>query len=122
MRKWIPLLVLAILQVHCTSSTPQTKTPPVQLKVETATSPTEAMEAVVMEMTIEGMVCAMGCAAVIEKKLNKTAGITKATVDFASKKALVEFNGKALNSTQIVEVVKSVGEAYSVSTFSITEE
>ena len=122
MRKWIPLLVLALLQVHCTSSTPQTKTPPVQLEVEAAASPTEALEAVVMEMTIEGMVCAMGCAAVIEKKLNKTAGITKATVDFASKKALVEFNRKALNSTQIVEVVKSVGEAYSVSTFSITKE
>ena len=122
MRKWIPLLVLALLQVHCTSSNPQIKTPPVQLEVETATSPTEAMEAVVMEMTIEGMVCAMGCAAVIEKKLNKTAGITKATVDFPSKKALVEFNGKALNSTQIVEVVKSVGEAYSVSTFSIAKE
>lgn len=93
-----------------------------QLEVEAAASPTEAMEVVVMEMTIEGMVCAMGCAAVIEKKLNKTAGITKATVDFASKKALVEFNRKALNSTQIVEVVKSVGEAYSVSTFSITKE
>ena len=40
-----------------------------------------------MEMTIEGMVCAMGCAAVIEKKLNKTAGITNAKVDFNSKKA-----------------------------------
>ena len=115
-------MVLALLQLHCTSSAPQTKTPPVQLEVETAASPTEAMETVVMEMTIEGMVCAMGCAAVIEKKLNKTAGITKATVDFPSKKALVEFNGKALNSTQIVEVVKSVGEAYSVSTFSIIKE
>ena len=123
MKKWLPLLFLALLQVHCTSSsTPQRKTPPVLVKNETPANSKEAIESVVIEMTIEGMVCAMGCAAVIEKKLNKTAGITKATVDFPSKKALVEFNRKALNSTQIVEVVKSVGEAYSVSTFSITKE
>lgn len=93
-----------------------------QVEVEKTASSTEEMEAVILEMTIEGMVCAMGCAAVIEKKLNKTTGITKATVDFPSKKALVEFDRKALNSSQIIEVVKSVGEAYSVSTFSITKE
>ena len=122
MKKWIPLLVLALLQVHCNSSTPQTKIPPVQLESITPKNQTEEIEAVVMEMTIEGMVCAMGCAAVIEKKLNKTAGVTKATVDFLSKKALVEFDRKALNSSKIVEVVKSVGEAYSVSAFSIAEE
>ena len=122
MKKWIPLLVLALLQVHCNSSTPQTKIPPVQLESITPKNQTEEIEAVVMEMTIEGMVCAMGCAAVIEKKLNKTAGVTKATVDFLSKKALVEFDRKALNSSKIVEEVKSVGEAYSVSAFSIAEE
>ena len=121
MKNCIALFVLAILFSSCNSSTPETKTPPSQVEKVTNTRQETTAEAVVMEMTIEGMVCAMGCAAVIEKRLNKTLGVTKATVDFASKKAVVEFNPNALTSTGIVGIVKSVGEAYSVSTFSILE-
>ena len=121
MKKWIPLIIIVLLHVQCNSSTTQIKTPPTQIKDETANVQIEEVETVVMEMTIEGMVCAMGCAAVIEKKLNKTNGIAKATVDFATKKALVEFNRKTLNSSEIIDVVESVGKAYTVRTFSITE-
>ena len=121
MKNCVALFVIAILFLSCNSSTPETKIPPSQVE-KGANTPLEiTAKPVVMEMTIEGMVCAMGCAAVIEKKLNKTLGVTKATVDFASKKAMVEFNPDALTSTGIVGIVKSVGEAYSVSTFSILE-
>ncbi|MEN8769445.1 MAG: heavy-metal-associated domain-containing protein [Candidatus Arcticimaribacter sp.] len=115
MKKTLLVLLTLILGSSCQSKKPETKTPPVQqeenTRVEVATA--------TVSMTIEGMVCAMGCAAVIEKKLNATPGISKATVDFPSKNALIEFDDAQINPNGIIDVVKGVGEAYSVSSFSI---
>ena len=69
-------------------------------------------------MTIEGMVCAMYCSC-NRKKLNATHGIAKAIVDFPSKKALIEFDDTQITPNGIIDVVKEVGEAYSVSSFSL---
>ena len=55
-----------------------------------------------------------GCAAAIEKKLNATAGISSATVDFDSKTALVHFDQKRISGIQIQEVVTQVGKQYKV--------
>ena len=66
-------------------------------------------------LTIEGMTCAVGCAAVIQKNLNETAGIAEATVDFESKTAVVKYDTKILDFDKIVGVVKDTGSAYSVS-------
>lgn len=115
MKKTLLVLLTLILGSSCQSKKPETKTPPVQqeenTRVEVATA--------TVSMTIEGMVCAMGCAAVIEKKLNATPGISKATVDFPSKNALIEFDDAQINPNGIIDIVKGVGEAYSVSSFSI---
>ena len=115
MKRTLLVLLTLILGSSCQSKKPETKTPPVQqeenTRVEVATA--------TVSMTIEGMVCAMGCAAVIEKKLNATPGISKATVDFPSKNALIEFDDAQINPNGIIDVVKGVGEAYSVSSFSI---
>ena len=67
-----------------------------------------------MAMNIEGMMCAVGCAATIEKNLNKTEGIKSAKVDFETKKATLTFDAELLNPNEVTQVVLNTGEAYSV--------
>jgi len=67
------------------------------------------------KLDIEGMTCALGCAATIEKNLNKTSGVASATVDFDSKTAWVIYDAKALSLDEITGIVKATGDAYSVS-------
>ena len=66
------------------------------------------------KLTIEGMTCAIGCAATIEKNLQKTTGVASATVDFETKTAWVVYDANHLNMEAISAVVKATGEAYSV--------
>jgi Cu+-exporting ATPase len=67
-----------------------------------------------LSMSIEGMICAQGCAAVIEKNLNKTIGIKQAKVDFETKIAHLIYDANLLNSEKVSEVVLKTGENYSV--------
>ena len=67
-----------------------------------------------MVMNIEGMVCAVGCAALIEKNLNQTAGIKKAKVDFETKKATLIFDAEVLSTNEVTQVVLNTGKAYKV--------
>lgn len=115
MKKSFLLLFVILLGLSCKRTSVEVKSPP-SLVEETNVSATANTT---VAMTIEGMVCAMGCAAVIEKKLNATPGIVKATVDFPSKKAVIDFDDQLLNPNAIIAVVKGVGEAYSVSEFSL---
>jgi len=66
------------------------------------------------KLIIEGMTCAIGCAATIEKNLQKTTGVTFANVDFETKTAWVVYDAKHLNMEAISMVVKATGESYSV--------
>jgi mercuric ion binding protein len=74
-----------------------------------------------MAMDIEGMVCAVGCAAVIEKNLNKTAGIKEAKVDFETKKAILIFDTDVLTPNEVAQVVRNTGEAYTVTDFQLLD-
>lgn len=74
-----------------------------------------------MAMDIEGMVCAVGCAAVIEKNLNKTAGIKEAKVDFETKKAILIFDTDVLTPNEVAQVVRNTGEAYTVTDFKLLD-
>ena len=115
MKRSLLILLTLVLGSGCQSKKPETKTPPTpQEEVNTMVSSNASVS-----MTIEGMVCAMGCAAVIEKRLNSTPGIAKASVYFPSKKALIEFDDTQISPNGIIDVVKEVGDAYSVSSFSI---
>ena len=67
-----------------------------------------------MAMNIEGMMCAIGCAATIEKNLNKTAGIKLAKVDFETKKAVLTFDAELLSPNDITQVVLNTSDDYSV--------
>lgn len=59
---------------------------------------------------IDGMVCAVGCANTIEKKIAKLEGVTKATVDYDKKEATVEFDASKQTPEKIVEAVESTGD------------
>ncbi len=59
-----------------------------------------------VELAIGGMTCA-SCAARVEKKLNKLAGVT-ATVNFATEKAAVSFPG-IVSSDDLIAVVERTG-------------
>lgn len=108
--KYLLLIASLFLGLGCQQQNPKTKTPPLNLTQEKTTGKYVSQ----MEMTIDGMMCAIGCAATIEKKLNATSGIGSATVDFESKKAWIVFDRMQINPQQITAVVTGVGEAYSV--------
>ena len=102
------------------------KNKPTSKNISVETIPIETVEvtfqeAQTMAMSIEGMVCAMGCAAVIEKNLNKTTGIKKAKVDFESKKATLIFDTKVLSPNEVIQVVRNTGEAYTVTDFNLLD-
>ncbi|MGB2404988.1 MAG: heavy-metal-associated domain-containing protein [Flavobacteriaceae bacterium] len=113
MKKILSLSLIVFSFISCQDRQRETQTPPALIQPE-ATVVVNAQE---IEMTIEGMMCAIGCAATIEKKLNTTPGIVNATVDFDSKQAKIRFDASVLNTTQIETVINGVGEAYSVSRF-----
>ena len=66
------------------------------------------------KLTIKGMTCAIGCAATIEKNLQKTTGVASVTVDFETKTAWIVYDAKHLNLEALSVVVKATGKAYSV--------
>jgi len=59
-------------------------------------------------IVISGMHCAT-CAQTIEKALSKTTGVLKASVNFASEKANVEFDKSKIDEASLNEVVKKSG-------------
>ena len=67
-----------------------------------------------IKMNIEGMICAVGCAALIEKNLNKTNWIKLAKVDFESKKAILIYDANRLTTNDITQVVLNTGSDYLV--------
>jgi P-type Cu+ transporter len=63
-------------------------------------------------LRITGMTCA-SCALNNERALAKTKGIFNASVNFASKKAMIEYDGSVLDEERIKEIVRKNGYAIS---------
>lgn len=65
---------------------------------------------------IDGMTCAVGCAATIEKKLAKMDGVQEAKVNFETKEASVSFDPAKQTPEKFVETVETLADgAYKVS-------
>ena len=60
-----------------------------------------------------GGVSCQVCVNKIEKKLNKTAGVTNAVVNFSNEKLSVEYDEKAISQEDIIKIVEKLG--YSIS-------
>lgn len=67
-----------------------------------------------VKFTIDGMTCAVGCAAKIEKSLNNMEGVATAKVDFESKTATVNYDIDKVNSDLLTKRVATTGD-YKVS-------
>ena len=110
MKKLLTLVFGLCLFIACENG-PKVKTPPA---IQSVASTVKIEQPKKAELTIEGMTCAIGCAATIEKKLNQTDGIAEAKVDFDEKKAYVTFDETVLNPLKIKAVIEGVGKAYKV--------
>ncbi|WP_158846957.1 heavy-metal-associated domain-containing protein [Algibacter sp. L4_22] len=66
------------------------------------------------EFTIEGMTCAIGCAATIEKRIAKMEGVKSSKVDFDKKLAMVEYDEAKVSPESLTKTVTSVADLYSV--------
>lgn len=59
-------------------------------------------------LKISGMTCA-SCAKLNQKAIMDVNGVKSANVDIATNKAIVEFDEKATNPTEIVSAIKAIG-------------
>jgi len=70
-----------------------------------------------VQFNIEGMTCAIGCAAKIQKSLGNMDGVKNATVDFESKTAVVEYDVDQVTTNLLAERVVTNGDQFKVSNF-----
>lgn len=84
--------------------------------IEQDTTNTIAANPKTASFEIEGMTCEVGCANLIEGKLNKLEGITEAKVDFKTKTATVTYDADKVNQEKITKTVEAIagGELYKV--------
>ena len=61
-----------------------------------------------IKLKIEGMHCT-GCSNRLEKVLNNTGGVEKATVSFEEKQAIITYNESQIDLTQIKEAIEGAG-------------
>jgi Cu+-exporting ATPase len=85
-------------------------------KIKKTTIPENALLAKA-EFNIDGMTCAIGCAAKIEKSLVNMNGIKTATVDFENKIATVEYDMGQLNEKKLTTRVLENGKQFKVSNY-----
>jgi Cu+-exporting ATPase len=72
----------------------------------TQTTPDGAGERV--DLPITGMTCA-ACARRIERQLNRTPGVQRAGVNFATSRATVEYDPETAGVSQLIEAVREIG-------------
>ncbi len=103
------LFTLMVVCAGCYKKTqPEIKTVTEQTAGKTRNNGTLASSEVTF--TIEGMTCAVGCAATIEKKLANLEGVSAAKVNFESKQAMVTFDPSRLQLQDIAFAVTSAGD------------
>lgn len=108
----LSLLLIAIVIFNCKNEVkPEVKTIGTETLKESDPNATYAKA----EFTIDGMTCAIGCAATIEKKIAKMEGVKSAKVDFDTRLAMVEYNEAKVTPTLLTETVTKVADIYKVS-------
>jgi len=115
------LFTIALLIISCKNEPqPEVVTvekSPKHAKVELDPNATYAKA----EFNIEGMMCEIGCAKTIEKKLAKMEGVKSVSVNFKKELAMVEFDEAKVNTTSLEETVKKTGETYTVKNMKTVE-
>lgn len=110
------LTLVATLAFSCkNNANPEVKTVEVETESEAIKELDPNANYAKAEFTIDGMTCAIGCAATIQKKISKMDGVKSATVDFDRKLAMVEYNDAKVTPTTLEEAVGKVSDTYKVS-------
>lgn len=106
------LLVIATVIFSCKNEVkPEVKTVETETVKELDPNATYAKA----EFTIDGMTCAVGCAATIEKKIAKMEGVKSSVVDFEKKLAMIEYDEARVNTASLTKAVTDVSDTYKVS-------
>jgi len=77
---------------------------------ENASVEAAAGEIISVDYAIEGMVCAMGCAATIEKEIVGMAGVVVSDVDYEAGKAHFEFDESIVSEKEIIAKIESIAD------------
>lgn len=67
-----------------------------------------------VEFTVDGMTCAIGCAATIQKKISQMDGVKYAKVDFNNKLAMVEYDNAVVTPNILKKTVTNIDDLYKV--------
>ncbi|WP_282123160.1 heavy-metal-associated domain-containing protein [Algibacter mikhailovii] len=117
----LALTLVAGIAFSCkNNANPEVKT--VEVETETVKELDPNATYAKAEFTIEGMTCAVGCAATIQKKIAKMDGVKSATVDFDRKLAMVEYNEAKVTPLTLEEAVGKVSDTYKVSEMKTVED
>ena len=112
--KIIGLAFIGLVVMNCKNEAkPEVKTVEIETEITKELDPNATYAKA--EFTIDGMTCAIGCAATIEKKISKMEGVKSATVDFDKKLAMVEYDEAKVTPTSLEETVTGVADIYKVS-------
>ncbi|HMQ43443.1 MAG TPA: heavy metal-associated domain-containing protein [Mariniflexile sp.] len=115
----VSLMALYVMNCKNDAKQPEVKTVETATEASATTNPNATYAKA--EFKIDGMTCAVGCAATIEKKMAKMDGVKWAKVDFDKKLAMVEYDIAKVSPTNLVETVAKVGDAYKVSDMKTVE-
>ena len=75
-----------------------------------STTKTEIVANTSLNLNVEGMTCAHGCAGLIQKEVAKMDGVKDCKVDFEGKSMSVQFNDQMLSVDDIKKKVESLGD------------
>ena len=117
---YLLLLLIITISVSCKNKVePEIKTVNIEPETTKTTDPNASFAKA--EFTIDGMTCAIGCAATIQKKISKINGVKSASVDFDKKLAMVEYNDAKVTPKLLAEAVTNVSNTYTVSNIKTVE-
>ena len=74
---------------------------PVEINMENLT---------VVDYGVEGMVCAMGCAATIQEEVVNMSGVAVSHVDYEEEKAHFEFDAAIVSEEEIIAKIESIAD------------
>jgi copper chaperone CopZ len=100
-KKIFGIVLLATLFSSCGSSSEPSEKASIEVSTENLT---------VADYAIEGMVCAMGCAATIEKDVASLSGVVKSDVDYESGKAHFEFDEAVISEKEIIAKIEGIAD------------
>ena len=106
----LALLLVVSLTYSCGNADAPSENENVEVSTENLT---------VADYTVEGMVCAMGCAGTIQEEVAGMTGVVVSTVDYEAGKAHFEFDEGIVSEKEIIAKIEGIADGqYKVSELS----